>query len=278
MGWFISSEAGISAASRIALCIEYQGTGFNGWQAQKSASVTTVQEVLELAISQVADHSVKVHCAGRTDKGVHASAQIVHFETISERPIKAWVRGCNALLPKTIVVRWAKQIEADFHARFSALSRRYSYLIYNNKIPTALLQGQVSSHFHKLNEKSMHEAAQYLLGERDFSSFRGSGCQSNTAMRNVSHIKVERSDDFVRVDIKANAFLLHMVRNIVGALLEVGEGQRKPEWLGQVLEQKDRREAGITAPPDGLYLIEVEYPDKYELPAAPWVLPFFKNH
>ncbi|MDG2091561.1 MAG: tRNA pseudouridine(38-40) synthase TruA [Gammaproteobacteria bacterium] len=278
MGWFISSEAGISASSRIALCIEYQGTGFNGWQAQKLASVTTVQEVLELAISQVADHSIKVHCAGRTDKGVHANAQIVHFETNSERPLKAWVRGCNALLPKTVVVRWAKQVEADFHARFSALSRRYCYLIYNHKIPTALLQGQVSPHYYELNEKSMHKAGQYLLGERDFSSFRGAGCQSKTAMRNVSHIKVDRSGDFVRVDIKANAFLLHMVRNIVGALLEVGEGQRKPEWIGQVLEQRDRREAGITAPPDGLYLIEVDYPDKYELPAAPWVLPFFKSH
>ena len=274
----ISSEAGIYGPSRIALCIEYQGTGFNGWQTQKSTAVTTVQEVLESAISKVADQSIKVHCAGRTDKGVHANAQIVHFEANSERPLKAWIRGCNALLPKTIAVRWAKEVEFDFHARFSALSRRYCYLIYNHKIPTALLQGQVSSCFHDLNEKSMHEGGQYLLGERDFSSFRGSGCQSNTAMRNVSYINVDRFGDFVRIDIKANAFLLHMVRNIVGALLEVGEGRRNPEWVGQVLEQKNRRKAGVTASPDGLYLIEVEYPDKYELPTAPWVFPFFKSH
>ncbi len=172
-------------------------------------------------------------------------------------------------------MRWAKQVDTDFHARFSALSRRYCYLIYNNKIPTALLQGQVSSHFSELNEESMHEAGQYLLGKKDFSSFRGAGCQSNTAMRNVNHIKVDRFGDFIMVDIKANAFLLHMVRNIVGALLEVGEGHRKPDWIKQVLATKDRRQAGITASPAGLYFIEVEYPVKYELPAAPWVLPFF---
>ncbi|MBN4053307.1 tRNA pseudouridine(38-40) synthase TruA [Haliea sp. AH-315-K21] len=278
MGWFIGSEAGTSASSRIALCIEYQGTGFNGWQAQRSAAVSTVQEALELAISKVADQSIKVYCAGRTDKGVHASAQIVHFDTTSERPLKAWVRGCNALLPKTVVVRWAKQVDENFHARFSAFNRRYCYLIYNNKTPTALLQSLVSPHFFELNEKSMHEAGQYLLGERDFSSFRGAGCQANTAMRNVIDLKVSRDGDFVMVDIKANAFLLHMVRNIVGALLEVGEGRRKPEWMKQVLELKDRRQAGITASPEGLYLVEVGYPDRYELPIAPWVLPFFKSH
>lgn len=277
MGCFISSEDLIPVSTRIALCVEYQGTNFNGWQAQKSAKFSTVQEVLETAVSQVADHSIKVHCAGRTDKAVHASAQVIHFDTTSERPLKAWVKGCNALLPNTVVVRWATEVDDDFHARFSALSRRYCYLIYNNKIPSALLQGQVTSHFFDLNEKLMHEAGQLILGERDFTSFRGSGCQSNTAMRNISHINVKRAGDFVIVDIKANAFLLHMVRNIVGALLEVGEGQRKPEWLNQVLEQKDRREAGVTAPPDGLYLIEIEYPEKYNLPKAPWVLPFFSH-
>jgi tRNA pseudouridine38-40 synthase len=180
-------------------------------------------------------------------------------------------------LPDTVVVRWAKQVEPDFHARFSALSRRYCYLIYNNNIASALLKGLVTSHYVPLDEKSMHEAAQHLLGERDFSSFRGAGCQSNTAMRNVSHIKVDRSGDFVMLDIKANAFLLHMVRNIVGALLEVGEGRREADWIKHLLKQKDRREGGITAPPEGLYLREVEYPDKHELPAAPWVLPFFKS-
>lgn len=277
MGCYISPEIGSTASSRIALCIEYQGTGFNGWQAQKSVEISTIQETLESAISQVADQAIKVHCAGRTDKGVHASAQIIHFDTSSERPLKAWVKGCNALLPNTVMVRWAKQVGSDFHARFSALSRRYCYLIYNNSVASALLQGQVTSHYLPLNEKSMHEAAQFLLGERDFSSFRGAGCQSNTAMRNVSEIKVERSDDFVSLEIKANAFLLHMVRNIVGSLLEVGEGRREPDWIKHLLEQKDRRQGGITAPPEGLYLKEVEYPSKFELPAAPWMLPFFKS-
>ncbi len=277
MGCFISPKVGSSNTSRIALCIEYQGGSFNGWQAQKAATISTVQETLESAISQVADQAIKVYCAGRTDKGVHASAQIVHFDTTNERPLKAWVKGCNALLPNTIVVRWAKQVDDDFHARFSALSRRYCYLIYNNNIPSALLQGQVSLQHFPLNEKAMHDAAQYLLGERDFSSFRGAGCQSNTAMRNVSFTKVKRAGDFIKIEIKANAFLLHMVRNIVGVLLEVGEGHREPEWVKYLLEQKDRRQAGITAPPEGLYLIDVEYPDKYELAPAPWVLPFFKS-
>jgi len=208
---------------------------------------------------------------------VHASAQIVHFDTHSERPLKAWVRGANAILPDTVVVRWAKKVDESFHARFSALSRRYCYLIYNNKVPTALLQGQVKTHFFELNEKLMHEGAQYLLGERDFSSFRGAGCQSNSPMRNVSHLKVSRLEDFVLIDIKANAFLLHMVRNIAGALLEVGQELREPKWIESVLNEKDRRQAGITAPPEGLYLVEVEYPDKYELPKAPWVLSFFKS-
>jgi tRNA pseudouridine38-40 synthase len=239
--------------------------------------VSTVQEVLESVIAQIADHPIKLHCAGRTDKGVHASAQIVHFDTDSGRPLKAWVRGSNALLPDSVVVRWAKQVDDSFHARFSALSRRYCYLIYNHKVPTALLQGQVSAHFFELNENLMHEAAQNLLGERDFSSFRGAGCQSNTPMRNVQHLQVSRQGDFVMVDIKANAFLLHMVRNIVGSLLEVGEGLREPEWIAELLAQKDRRLAGKTASPDGLYLVEVDYPDSYELPKAPWVMPFFKS-
>ncbi len=206
---------------------------------------------------------------------MHASAQIIHFDVNNERPLQAWIRGCNSLLPATIAVRWAKQVSSEFHARFSALSRRYFYLIYNNKTPTALMQGQVCQHGYALNAELMHSAGQYLLGERDFTSFRGSGCQSNSPMRFVEHLKVERRDDFVLVDIKANAFLLHMVRNIVGTLLEVGEGHREPAWLEQVLLKTDRSQAGITAAPEGLYLIEVDYPKVYELPPAPWVLPFF---
>tara|TARA_R110000772_G_scaffold42382_3_gene98470 strand:+ start:2105 stop:2911 length:807 start_codon:yes stop_codon:yes gene_type:complete len=267
----------MAVSSRIALCVEYQGQNFKGWQAQRAAGVVTVQETLESALSQVAGQDIRVQCAGRTDSGVHASGQIVHFENSNERPLKAWVRGCNALLPKTVVVRWAQAVDLDFHARFSALSRRYCYVIYNNKVRSAILQGLVTPHFFKLDAAAMQVASQYLLGERDFSSFRGAGCQSTTAMRNVQDIKIECSGDFIWVDIKANAFLLHMVRNIVGALMEVGEGRRQPEWIQQLLASKDRREAGITAPSDGLYLVEVEYPEQYKLPKMPWNLPFIKS-
>ncbi len=277
MGCFISSATSRSEHFRIALCIEYQGKNFKGWQSQRSSSVPTVQETLESALSQVADHPVQVYCAGRTDSGVHASSQIVHFETSSERPLNAWVRGANALLPGSVAVRWAKQVSSDFHARFSARSRRYCYVIYNNRVPTALLDGMVTQHFYSLDEELMHEAAQHLLGELDFSSFRGAGCQSNTAMRNISSISVRRSGDFVFLDIKANAFLLHMVRNIVGALLEVGEARQKPEWIKEVLLKKDRRLAGVTAKPDGLYLVEVEYPEQFEIPISSWVFPFLES-
>lgn len=239
--------------------------------------MATVQETLEKAISQVADHTIRVQCAGRTDSGVHATGQIVHFDTHNERPLQAWVRGCNALLPKTVVVRWAQSVDGDFHARFSALSRRYCYVIYNHKVRSAVLQGLVTPHFHGLNEQAMHSAAQYLLGEQDFSSFRGASCQSNTPMRNVQQIKVERCGDFVWVDIKANAFLLHMVRNIVGALMEVGEGRREPVWIKELLANRDRREAGITAAPDGLYLVEVRYPEHYQLPKILTLPAFIKS-
>jgi tRNA pseudouridine38-40 synthase len=263
--------------SRIALCIEYQGTNFNGWQAQRSEALATIQEELERAVSQVANQQVRLHCAGRTDRGVHASAQIVHFDTDSVRPLKAWVRGCNALLLPQIRVRWAKAMPAEFHARFSAISRRYAYLIYNHQVRSGLLHSLAHWHYKVLDEQAMHEAAQCLLGELDFSSFRGAGCQSSTSMRYVNHVRVEREGDFIWVDIKANAFLLHMVRNIVGSLFEVGEGLRDPKWLKQVLEQKDRNAAGITASADGLYLLEVDYPDQYELPKSPWLMPFFKG-
>lgn len=266
-----------SAAGRIALCIEYRGTDFNGWQAQGAVGVSTVQETLEAALSQVADQSIRLHCAGRTDSGVHASAQIVHFDTDNPRPLEAWVRGCNALLPPQVSVRWARSVGADFHARFSALSRRYCYVIYNNPVRSALLQGQAHWHYKSLDEKRMHQAAQCLLGELDFSSFRGAACQSSTPMRFVHHVTVQRRGDFVWVDIRANAFLLHMVRNIVGSLFEIGDGLREVDWLQKVLLEKDRRQAGITAPPEGLYLVQVEYPVQFELPETPWLLPFIES-
>lgn len=260
--------AGEEAAQprRIALALEYDGSAFNGWQAQKAPRLPTVQESLEAALSQVAAHPLRVHCAGRTDTGVHASEQIVHFESASPRPEKAWVKGGNALLPKSIALRWAREVPADFHARFSAHSRRYRYLIYNTPQRAALLRGLVTQYPHVLEAARMREAGQHLLGERDFTSYRGTACQSRTAMRNVHHLEVERRGDFVIIDIQANAFLLHMVRNVVGVLLEIGAGRRPPDWAAEVLQRRDRSAAGVTAPPQGLYLVKVGYPARFGLP------------
>lgn len=253
-------------SSRIALGIEYNGSCFNGYQAQKDDSVITVQESLESALGQVADHPVTLHCAGRTDAGVHATGQVVHFDARFDRPERAWVRGGNALLPPTISICWSRQVAADFHARFSATSRRYRYVFYNNKVKPAILSNLVTHHYRKLDEEAMHEAAQQLLGENDFTSFRGAACQSSTPMRNLMHLSVTRQGDFVILDITANAFLLHMVRNIAGVLQAIGEGVKPVEWAAQVLASKDRKLAGVTAHADGLYLVKVAYPDHYGLP------------
>ncbi|MEX2367169.1 MAG: tRNA pseudouridine(38-40) synthase TruA [Pseudohongiellaceae bacterium] len=258
------SETG--ARQRIALCLEYDGSSFCGWQAQKSPRVATVQEALEAALTSVADQPVKVICAGRTDTGVHASAQIVHFDSPGNRNIDAWIRGGNALLPATVSVLWGCPVTGSFHARFSALSRRYRYIIHNNRIRPAILRNLVTCHYPPLDTARMAAAGKYLLGELDFTSYRGAACQSPTPMRNVSRLEVRRQGDFVIVDIEANAFLLHMVRNIVGVLLEIGEGRREPEWARQVLDSRDRCCAGVTARPAGLYLVKVSYPEHFALP------------
>jgi len=251
---------------RIALCVEYNGAVFNGWQAQANPRVNTVQENLEQVLTRIACHPVRVSCAGRTDAGVHATGQIVHFESRNVRPLKAWVRGANSLLCRPIAVRWAHPVADDFHARFSALSRRYRYLIYNSDARAARLADLVTSHYPPLSAELMHEAGQFLLGEHDFSSYRGAACQSRTAMRRMMAIEVKRTGDYVSIEIEANAFLLHMVRNIVGVLLVIGEGRKPPGWAGEVLAVQDRTRAGITAPPQGLTLIRVRYPEHYGLP------------
>jgi len=256
-------------AQRAALCIEYNGSSFNGWQSQKSQDVATVQETLESALAKVANHPVKLTCAGRTDTGVHGIGQVVHFDFDNPRSEEAWVRGGNSHLPDTVSVRWARQVSQDFHARFSASARRYRYIIYNNAVRPALLSKLVTPHYIPLNEKAMHEAGQQLLGENDFTSFRGATCQSSTPMRNVQALSIKRQDDFVIMDIQANAFLLHMVRNIAGTLMEIGEGGKPVSWAGEVLAMKDRTQAGATAPPDGLYLAGVVYPDEFDLPESP---------
>ncbi len=243
---------------RIALGVEYCGTHYQGWQWQSSGR--TVQQTLEDALALVAKTPISTLCAGRTDAGVHAREQVVHFDTEVVRSEKAWTMGANTTLPHSIRVLWAKQVSDDFHARRSAIARSYQYIINNRSVRPAIEYHQHTWHYSKLDAELMHQAAQHFLGEQDFTSFRAAGCQSHTPMRNVHKVSVHREGDLVIVNITANAFLHHMVRNIVGALFQVGEGRQLPEWIRQVLDQKDRRLSGVTAPPNGLYLMKVEYP------------------
>ncbi len=256
-------------SQRIALGVEYDGAAFHGWQRQASPQLLTVQGALERALSQVADHPVSTICAGRTDTGVHATGQVVHFDAQTLRPEKAWIRGGNSLLPPAARVLWARQVSDDFHARFSARSRRYRYVIRESEVEPAVMARQLTHVRERLDVESMDQAASHLLGERDFSAFRAAGCQSRTPWRNVMHLRVRRQGAFVVIEVQANAFLQHMVRNIAGVLLEIGSGRQPPQWAGQVLESRDRSAAAVTAKPYGLYLVEVDYPDHFGLPASP---------
>jgi tRNA pseudouridine38-40 synthase len=249
---------------RIALGIEYDGSAFYGWQRQRE--VNSVQQELEIALASVANQPVELSCAGRTDAGVHATGQVVHFDTSAVRDSKAWIMGTNTRLPDAIAVRWAQPVADDFHARFSATARRYRYIIYNHKYRPAILRAGLSHYHQTLDIALMQQAAPLLLGEQDFSSFRAMQCQSKTPFRNIHHLTIERRGDFIVLDIKANAFLHHMVRNITGSLLEVGMKNRPPEWIGEVLAAKDRSLAAATAKPGGLYLVDVDYPAQFGLP------------
>lgn len=255
-------------ARRVALCVEYDGSAFYGWQLQTKPDLPTVQGVLERALSCVANQAVRIHCAGRTDSRVHASYQVVHFDAPVQRSAKAWVFGSNANLPGQVAVQWAVPVADDFHARFSATARSYRYVIHNAPIRSALAAGRQTLVPHRLDESRMHEAAQALLGEQDFSAFRGAGCQSNSPYRFVEAVSVRRCDDRIFIDITANAFVLHMVRNIAGSLIEIGQGKRGVGWMAELLAGRDRSDAAATAPPDGLYLINVRYPDVYQIPPA----------
>ena len=261
--------SGTTESRRLALGIEYHGGAYAGWQAQRSPGVPTVQETLEAALSRVANQPVSVVCAGRTDAGVHASAQVLHFDTHAVRPLRAWVMGVNSLLPADVAVQWAREVGPDFHARFSARYRRYRYLVLTRAQRSALAAGSVCLERRPLDAPRMHEAAQCLLGERDFSAFRGAGCQSRTPMRRLDRIAVSRAGELLTIEVEANAFLLHMVRNIAGSLLAVGTGERPPQWLAGVLESRDRTLAGATAPAQGLYLVDVGYDAQLGLPRAP---------
>lgn len=252
---------------RIVLGIEYDGSTYSGWQKQKSPQQETIQQYIESALSKIADHEVLVSCAGRTDAGVHATCQVIHFDCSIDRGAKAWVEGSNSLLPKTIRVLWACPQTENFHARFSAVARRYFYLLYQRNVESALFAGRVSYERKRIDTAAMHRAAQSLLGEQDFTSFRAAGCQARTANRNIMHANVYKRGGFTILDIQANAFLQHMVRNIMGSLLLIGKGERDAGWIAQLLAQKDRTLAASTASPDGLYLVAVDYPAEFQLPS-----------
>jgi tRNA pseudouridine38-40 synthase len=249
---------------RIALGLEYDGTAYSGLQIQ--ANALSVQEVLNLALSNVADRPVSTVAAGRTDAGVHASAQVMHFDTDVERPVRAWIMGANSNLPDDVNVLWAKLVPAEFHARFSALSRSYEFLILNRRVRSALQRDRCWWVHDSLDVELMRKAAALLEGTHDFSAFRASGCQANTPVRQLHQITISRAGDEIRVACRANAFLHHMVRNIVGSLVAVGCGDRPPEWMGQVLGSRDRKLSGITAPAQGLCLVGVEYPESFDVP------------
>ena len=263
------SASPLPAGSRIACAIEYNGQRYCGWQIQSHLNVLTVQAELERAFSNIATMPVRVHCAGRTDTGVHASSQVIHFDTPVERGLKAWVLGVNTHLPDDIRVLWARAVAPEFHARFSAQSRRYRYIICNTRVRPAIQYGLVSWQRRQLDALLMHSAAQSLLGERDFSSFRAASCQSVSPIRNVHFVEVSRRGQLVIIDIQANAFLHHMVRNIAGSLMAVGTGSKSEAWVDQLMAARDRTQAADTASPHGLYLVAVDYPPIYDLPILP---------
>ncbi|MCG8393901.1 MAG: tRNA pseudouridine(38-40) synthase TruA [Pseudomonadales bacterium] len=254
--------------ARIALGIEYDGTEFRGWQTQQPG-VRTVQECLEKALSKVANHPVTVICAGRTDAGVHGTGQVVHFESDAPREMKSWIMGTNTNLPGDISVRWAVPVTDAFHARFSAISRRYRYVIYNHRRPPALYRNHVTWNHRPLDVEAMREACQYLIGSHDFTSYRSVHCQAKSPHKTMHSLKLYEHGQILVLEAHADAFLMHMVRNIVGMLMTVGAGKQAPVWAQQVLEARDRRKGAATAPPFGLYLVEIEYPEAFELPREP---------
>ena len=243
---------------KIALGVEYLGTDFFGWQIQKSG-LRTVQGVVELALSKVANHPVRVFCCGRTDSGVHAKEQVIHFETEISRTNNAWLFGGNVNLPSDVNFTWAKEVEEDFHARFHAHARSYEYKIHNNPIRSSLKTNYYLWEPRKLNIIEMKKAISFLVGEHDFSCFRGRLCQAKTPIKTIEYIDIIESNDELILKIKANAFLHHMVRNIVGTVLKIGRGEKDAEWILSVLDSKDRRKAGPTAEPQGLYFIKAFY-------------------
>ncbi|MCP3689507.1 MAG: tRNA pseudouridine(38-40) synthase TruA [Gammaproteobacteria bacterium] len=249
---------------KYALGIEYNGSAYCGWQQQKHCA--SVQQELQQAIGFVANHNLQLSCAGRTDAGVHAVEQVAHFETTAVRENRAWVLGSNCRLPQDIRIKWIDAVDDSFHARFSAVARSYRYIIVNARVPGAIFHDKASWEYRPLDHEKMHECAQVLLGEHDFSAFRAAGCQAKSPNRNVHSVDISRNRDLLYLDIKANAFLYHMVRNIAGSLISVGRGDQTSEWFAETLARKDRNLADVTAAAAGLYLVQVYYPEQYNLP------------
>jgi tRNA pseudouridine38-40 synthase len=252
---------------RVAAVLEYDGTDFAGWQSQIHSS--SIQDAVEAALGRVAGHPVIAVCAGRTDAGVHAAGQVIHFDTTAIRTTRAWVLGANTVLPNSIALQWAGEVSGGFHARHAAIRRIYRYTILNRSARSALQRTRTAWIHRPLDAAVMHEAAQVLIGEHDFSAFRAMECQSKTPVRRVQRIDVERVGDTVRVEIAANAYLHHMVRNIVGTLVEVQSAPDAVGAMARILSGGERRHAGMTAPPEGLTLWRVEYPAIHAIPAPP---------
>lgn len=266
------------ALKRIALGIQYDGAPWQGWQTQLSGQ--TVQDRLQAALRKFTQTDIATTCAGRTDTGVHALEQVVHFDTILSREPFSWVRGLNAFLPPSIAVRWACEVVSEpadvFHARFSARSRTYHYALYNHPVRSPLLLGKAGWAFRPLDLEPMRTAARYLVGNHDFSAFRSSECQAKSPVKVMHDIRIERRGDLLVFTLHANAFLHHMVRNIIGSLIFTGAGSQPPEWMKKILDGRDRSCAAPTFMPDGLYLAKIDYDAKWGLPqeaapALPWL-------
>lgn len=260
---------------RIAAIIEYDGSNFSGWQRQDQAR--TVQAAVEAALSQLADETIQVTAAGRTDAGVHASGQVIHFDTRAARRDYSWVRGTNSYLPADVALIWAGPVADDFHARYSATGRHYHYVIFNRAIRPTYLARRVTHEYRPLEVARMRDAAKNLLGEHDFTSFRAAECQAKNPVRELRALDITRQGDMIHIRAHANAFLQHMMRNIAGVLMAVGAGEREPAWTQQVLEARDRRASGMTAAPDGLYLQAVIYPEAMKIPVDPASVPLLAN-
>ncbi|MBL4909675.1 MAG: tRNA pseudouridine(38-40) synthase TruA [Alteromonadaceae bacterium] len=251
---------------RYALAVEYDGKNYFGWQRQ--SKVVSVQQTVEKALSKIANQPIEVVCAGRTDTGVNATNQIIHFDCDNPRKNVAWTLGTNSHLPSDIAIKWAQPISDGFHARFSATARRYRYVIYNSNFRPAILAHGLSFCQFPLDETLMQQAAQCLVGKHDFDSFRTVHCQAHSPIRTISHCNVSRQGNFIIIDIKANAFLHHMVRNIAGSLIRIGRQVETVAWMNEVLAARDRTVAGMTAPSGGLYFVDVDYPQEFNLPKS----------